>query len=301
MKKFISNLPITVSAIGLSFAGLANLYEDTPLFKWLFILLSCITVVSVIVKIILFPNIIKKQLQNVAIASTFPTFFMSLAFLSKHLLPYSAVSALFLWCIATLCHVIFIAYFSKLFAFKRELSEVIPSWFIVYVGIVASAITAPLFQIPLITMFGKILLFFGYISFLLLFPIIINRLTKINLPLPLEATLAILAAPAALNLVGYFSIINNKNQLLVYIQYLIVLFLYLFVLVWLPKLLKNKFSPAQAALTFPLVISATAFKKSALFLQPASSMLSVVSIISLAIATLIVLIVSIKFIKFSLN
>lgn len=301
MKKFLSSLPIPVAAVGLSFAGFANLFALKPMISWLFAMISCLILLGVVLKFIFNPVMFKKQLTQTPIAATFPTFFMGLAFLAKFLMPVSRSLSLILWLIATVGHIIFIIYFSTAFAMKKDLSLVLPSWFIVYVGIVASAITGPLFQSNVITLLSKGLFIFGVIAFFALLPFVILRLKKHGLPTPVKGTFAILAAPASLNLVGYLATNEQKNLSLVLLQVCLMLLLYVIVLIKLPKLTMASFTPAQAGLTFPLVITATAIKQSGLFLSkqlPSLTFLfNILGWFSLMIALVIVFLVFIRFIK----
>ncbi|MEG0255517.1 TDT family transporter [Vagococcus sp.] len=301
MKKFLLNLPIPVAAVGLSFAGFANLFALNPSISWVFAIFSLLILIAVVVKFILNPTMFKQQLNQAPIAATFPTFFMGLAFLAKFLLPISRTLSLILWFIATIGHALFIVYFSLAFAMKKDLSLVLPSWFIVYIGIVASAISGPMFQSNLITTLSKGLFLFGVLSFIILLPIVFMRLKKHNLPTPVRGTFAILAAPASLNLVGYLATHEQKTLWLVLLQVCLMLLLYVIVLIKLPKLLSERFTPAQAGMTFPLVITATAVKQSGVFLSkqlPAiQPVFTILSWVTLIIALIVVFLITIRFIK----
>lgn len=305
MKNFLLKLPIPVSAIGLSFAGLAGLFAEYGLIKNSFMIVSCLILISVIIKFFLNPTMFKEQLNQAPIAATFPTFYMALAFLSKLFLPIHYYTALILWLVATIGHCWCIISFTKKFAIKRDLSLVLPSWFIVYVGIVASAIAAPVFNIPILIRIAQLILVFGFVSFFVLLPIITKRVKVMPLPEPLQATFCIFAAPASLNLVGYLAITINKNFTLIVLQAILALILYIIVLINLFSLVKKDFSPAQAALTFPLVISATAIKLSTgVFVSKMASLASIsmfISYLALIIAVLVVFIVFIRYLNFTRN
>ncbi|MGX7024819.1 TDT family transporter [Vagococcus hydrophili] len=302
MKQFLVKLPLPISALGLSFAGLANLFNEQLIFKYLFITLSILILLSVLLKVLIDSKNVLDQLKQVPIAATFPTFFMGIALLTKQIAQWNLTIALILWIIATLGHVSFIVYFTREFVMKKDLTLILPSWFVVYVGIVASSVTAPLFDSTLLMSFGKIFLIFGMLAFLILFPVIIKRMKKYPLPKPLQATVAIFSAPVALNLVGYFSVITTKNAPLILVQFTLMLGLYLWVIRQLFTLLNTSFSPAQAALTFPMVISATSIKLSSAYftpLYPAVKNIGVfISYASLIIAVLIVFSVLLKYLTF---
>ncbi|HCM89043.1 MULTISPECIES: hypothetical protein [Vagococcus] len=302
MKQLLIKLPLPVSAVGLSFAGLANLLDDTFFFKSIFTFLSMVILIAVFFKIFIDPKEVKSQLSQVTIAATFPTFFMGIALLTKQIIQWNTTLALVLWGLATVGHILFILYFTATFAMKKKLSFVLPSWFVVYVGLVASAITAPLFKLPILIFVAKIILGFGFISFIILLPIIIRRSHLLPIPKPLQATLAIFSAPVALNLVGYFSVIQNKQAGLIFLQIILMLVFYLWVLSNIITFLKADFSPAQAALTFPMVISATAIKVSSAYLITLYPFLKIfgliISYLSLLIAIFIVFAILAKYLSF---
>lgn len=302
MKQFLTKLPLPISAVGLSFAGLANLLDDTFFFKSIFTFLSILILMAVFLKFFIDPKGVKSQLSQVPIAATFPTFFMGVALLTKQIIQWNVTLALVLWTLATISHILFILYFTATFAMKKQLSLVLPSWFVVYVGIVASAITAPLFKLSILMFVAKIILIFGFISFIILLPIIIRRSLLLPIPKPLQATLAIFSAPVALNLVGYFSVVQNKQAGLVFLQIILMLFFYIWVLSKIITLLKADFSPAQAALTFPMVISATAIKVSSAYLVNLYPFFKTFSLIicnfSLLIAIFIVFVILTKYLSF---
>ena len=294
MKQFLTKLPLPISAVGLSFAGLANLLDDTFFFKSIFTFLSILILMAVFFKFFIDPKGVKSQLSQVPIAATFPTFFMGVALLTKQIIQWNVTLALVLWGLATVSHI--------LFAMKKQLSLVLPSWFVVYVGIVASAITAPLFKLSILMFVAKIILIFGFISFIILLPIIIRRSLLLPIPKPLQATLAIFSAPVALNLVGYFSVVQNKQAGLVFLQIILMLFFYIWVLSKIITLLKADFSPAQAALTFPMVVSATAIKVSSAYLVNLYPFFKTFSLIicnfSLLIAIFLVFVILTKYLSF---
>jgi len=147
---------------------------------------------------------------------------------------------------------------------KFNIKKVFPSWFIVYVGIVVGAVTGPAFGMNEL---GKILFWFGLISYFILVPIVCNRVFKVKeIPEAALPTLVIFSAPASLCLAGYMSSFQDKNLFLVYLLLSLSQLIYLLVLIKLPSLLRLKFYPSYSAFTFPLVITGISLKLTNAFL-----------------------------------
>lgn len=288
--RYLAKLPLPVSAIGLSFVGLANFYISQQFLHYLFLTLGGGILLCVILKILLNFQAFAEQMKQVPIAGTFGTFSMGILLISRYFNPVSEVLAKIVWGAGLVIHLIVMIYFTMTFVLKKDLSLVIPAWFIIYVGIVAGSITAPAMGFPVI---GKILFGFGLMSFIILLPLVIKRIRALPLPNPLMPTLAILSAPVSLNLVGYMNSFEKKMLWFVLLQLAVSQLLYLYVLLKLPKLLMVPFAPAQVGLTFPLVISATAMKASGVFLTQAFSgnagWLSIIAAVEGVIAVAVVL------------
>jgi exfoliative toxin A/B len=112
-----------------------------------------------------------------------------------------------------------------------------------------------------------VLLYAGLLGYAGVLPVIVYRLVKgPALPDPALPTLAIFAAPPSLCLVGYLAVTEAKQLPVVYALLAVAAASLLFVLASLPRILRVRFAPTYAALTFPFVISAIALKQSALLL-----------------------------------
>ena len=148
--------------------------------------------------------------------------------------------------------------FTKKYIMDFKIKTVFPSWFIVYVGIAVTSITAPMFENIFL---GKLAFWFGFISYFLLMPLVIKRLREYpEMPEPAKPTFAILAAPASLLLAGYINSFQGERLAIVYFLFFASQITYFIVLGNLPRLMKAKFNPSFAAFTFPTVISAMSLK-----------------------------------------
>ncbi|NLY76893.1 MAG: TDT family transporter [Tissierellia bacterium] len=259
MGGIIKKLPIPIVGLMLGLAATGNLvlsYGDT--YRNIFGCLSAILLLLVLIKIVMYPKEVKESLDNPVVASVFPTLSMGIMLLATYLKPYAGALAFGMWIIGLILHILLMIIFSKNYLVNFNIKKVFPSWFIVYVGIAVSSITSPAFNM---TGVGQIAFWFGFISYLVLFPIVLYRVLKVkNIPEPALPTIVIFSAPASLCLTGYMNAFQEKNMAIVYLLLALSQATYIYILLTLPKLLKLKFYPSYSAFTFPLVISGIALK-----------------------------------------
>jgi len=258
MNKIIDKIPLPMSGLMLGLASVGNLlsgYGNS--YKLLFGSISGIIFVLLTIKITINTKSVLKELDNPVVASVFPTYFMGAMILSTYLKSISAGIAYIMWIVAIVLHISYLLYFTKKHILNYDIKKVFPSWFIVYVGVVVASVTSPAYSQQ---GFGKIIFWFGLISLLLLLPIVIKRINKVEIPQPAQPTIAILCAPISLLLAGYLNTSIDKNLMVVLVLLVFSQLAYVYVIINLPKLLKLKFYPSFAAFTFPLVISAISIK-----------------------------------------
>ncbi|WP_353095751.1 TDT family transporter [Tissierella praeacuta] len=259
MKDIIRKLPVPIVGLMLALAAAGNLVLSYgEIYRNIFGILSAIILLLILLKVLMFPKGVSESLDNPVVASVFPTLSMGIMLLSTYLKPFAPLLAFGMWIAGLILHAVLIIYFTKKYIFDFNIKKVFPSWFIVYVGIVVGSVTAPAFDKANI---GQVLFWFGFISYFLLLPIVIKRVTIIKeIPDPALPTLAIFAAPVALCLAGYMNSFQNKNMIIVWLLVALSQLSYLYVLSKLPSLLKLKFYPSYSAFTFPMVISAISIK-----------------------------------------
>ncbi|WP_042678701.1 TDT family transporter [Anaerosalibacter massiliensis] len=278
MRNIVKQMPIPIVGLMLALAATGNLVMSYGIvYRNIFGILSAIILVLMLMKIIKYPKEVLKSLDNIVVASVFPAFTMGIMLLSTYISGFSTSLAYSLWIIGLIFHIILIIYFTKKHVFNFNIKKVFPSWFIVYVGIVAGTVTAPVFRMENI---GQILFWLGFILYLILLPITLKRVLNIKeIPEPALPTIVILSAPASLCLTGYMNSFPNKNIFFVYFLLALSQFTLLCVLLQLPKLLKLQFYPSYSAFTFPLVISATSIKLTNAFLIDIEKPLSILKYI----------------------
>ena len=258
VKNATHRVPIPAAGLMLGLAALGNLLSSYGnMFKALLGAISLFILVLLLMKITCDAKAVREDLQNPAIAGIACTFPMGIIVLSTYLYPFWPLIAYGICGIGILIHSILIIYYTKKFIFHFTIKKVFPSTFVVYVGIAVFSIVAPVFNAPWL---GQIIFWFGFITYLILLPIIFYRALTIKIPEPLLPTLTIFAAPASLCLAGYLNSFQEKNMTIVWLLLFLSLTSLLGVLLTMPRMMKLKFFPSYSAFTFPFVVSAIAIK-----------------------------------------
>lgn len=140
----IKNIPIPISGLILALLSLGNLLEGiNPYLKYFFGLTGIIFLILIILKVILYPKLIKNDFKNPVIVSSSGTFSMSLMVLSTYLLQFIPSIAYTIWIIGIALHIMLIIYFTYHFIIRDfNISNVYTSYWIVFVGITMGAITS---------------------------------------------------------------------------------------------------------------------------------------------------------------
>ena len=259
MRDIIKKVPIPTAGVALGLAALGNLLQPyTEIAHGLCGGLSLFLVSMLVAKVILFPSMIRSDLQNSILASVSATFFMTLMQLAGYLAPVAIVPAFGLWCAAIAGHFILMGWFTAHFIRRFKLAEVFPTYFICYVGIIVAAVTSPVFGMEA---FGRGIFWFGLACFAVLLATVVARYLKHEIPEPARPLFCIFAAPMGLSLVGYLAVTPNPDPLFVGVLMGLGQVMLVGVATQLPKFLALKFYPSYAAMTFPFVISAMALGK----------------------------------------
>lgn len=256
---------MSIVGVMLAFATLGNLIQSYgDVFRNILGSISAIIFIIATLKFITNIEGLKTDLNTPIGASVFPTYSMGIIILATYVKPYNNLVAYTIWIVGILLHIILAASFTVKYVKNFNIKQVFPSWFIVYVGIAVAAVTGKAFNQTV----GSITFWIGFICYLVLLVIVCKRvfITK-DIPEPATPLLVIFAAPASLCLAGYLNIVENKNIVLFWLLLILAQGFYLFALVKLPGLLKLKFYPTYSAFTFPMVISALAFKLSVNFMK----------------------------------
>lgn len=260
MKKIIQKVPVPLCGVMLGLAALGNLLQSYGEgIRYACGIIAALLLVLILLKLVLFPKMIKEDLQNPIMASVSATFPMALMLLSTYVKPWIGAIAKYIWLFAIVLHLILIIYFTIKFIVKLQMPKVFASYFIVYVGIVVAAVTAPAFEALSI---GTAAFWFGFATLLLLLVLVTIRYIKIKqIPEPAQPLICIYAAPTSLCVAGYVQSVTPKSKGFLLTLLVLASILYVFALIKAIGYLKLKFYPSFAAFTFPFVISAIATKQ----------------------------------------
>ncbi len=260
MKARIKKVPLAICGMGLGMTALGNLLQSysKAIYYFCGITAGCILLITLI-KYICYPKLFKEDMKCPMCASVSGTFSATLILLSVYLKSFIGGGAMFIWGFGILLHIALIVYFTKQFVFKLQMNKVFASYFIVYVGIVVAAITAPAFGQPII---GRIILGFGFAALICVLALTLVR--YIRYPVVSEAEkplICIYAAPLSLCILGYLYSGTMTSAYFLEGMLVVNCILYICALLNALRCLSPIFYPSYAALTFPFAVSALALKK----------------------------------------
>lgn len=260
MKNIIKKVPIPLCGVMLGTAALGNLLQSYGEgIRSVCGIAAAFLLVLVLLKLIMFPQMLREDMQNPIMASVAGTFPMALMLLSTYVKPMIGPAAMYIWLLAIALHIVLIVYFTMKFILKLQLPKVFASYYIVYVGIAVAAVTAPAYEKAGI---GAAAFWFGFITLILLLILVTIRYVKCReVPEPAQPLICIYAAPVSLCIAGYVQSVTPKSRGFLLAMLAAATVIYIFALVKAIGYLKLKFYPSYAAFTFPFVISAIATKQ----------------------------------------
>lgn len=300
MRDIIKKIQLPFCGVMLGFAALGNLLQSySEGIRYACGIVAALILILVLLKLIMFPQMIKEDMKNPIMASVSGTFPMALMLLSTYVKPFIGPAAKYIWFFAIALHVLLIIYFTMKFILKLEMPKVFASYYIVYVGIAVAAVTAPAFEQLTI---GTVAFWFGFVTLIALLILVTVRYIKYKeVPEPAQPLICIYAAPTSLCIAGYVQSVTPKSKTFLLAMLVVATLIYIFALVKAIGYLKLKFYPSYAAFTFPFVISAIATKQTMACLtnmgQPLPILKPIV-LIETVIATIFVIYTFIRFIGF---
>lgn len=302
MKDIIKKVPIPLCGVMLGTAALGNLLQSySEGIRYVCGIVAGLLLVLVLLKLFLFPGMVKEDMKNPILASVAGTFPMSLMLLSGYVKPFIGKAAYYIWLSAIALHLALIVYFTLKFITKLQMPKVFASYYIVYVGIVAASVTAPAYESPAI---GSAAFWFGFFSLIVLLVLVTIRYVKYKeVPDPAKPLICIYAAPTSLCIAGYVQSVTPKNYGLLMGMFAVAGILYIFALVKAVGYLKLPFFPSYASFTFPFVISAIASKQTMACLMNMGRPIPALQYVVLAetvIAAVFVIYTLVRFLQFLL-
>lgn len=293
----IKKVPVPLCGVMLGFAALGNLLQSYGEgIRLVCGIVAAFLLILVLLKLIIFPKMIKEDMQNPIMASVSGTFPMALMLLSTYVKPFIGPAAMYIWFFAIGLHIVLIVYFTVKFILKLQLPKVFASYYIVYVGIAVAAVTAPAFEQ---TGIGAAAFWFGFVTLIILLVLVTVRYVKCpQIPEPAQPLLCIYAAPTSLCIAGYVQSVTPKSRGFLLVMLAVATVLYIFSIVKAIGYLKLKFYPSYAAFTFPFVISAIATKQTMACLANMGQPMPVLKYVVLIETVLAVVFVVYTFIRF---
>lgn len=260
MKDIIKKVPIPFCGVMLGFAALGNLLQSySEGIRYACGIVAAFILVLVLLKLIMFPQMMKEDMKNSIMASVSGTFSMALMLLSTYVKPFIGAAAKYIWFFAIALHIVLIVYFTVKFVVKLDLTKVFASYYIVYVGIAVAAVTAPAYEQLAV---GTAAFWFGFVTLIALLILVTIRYVKCpNVPEPAQPLFCIYAAPTSLCIAGYVQSVTPKSRTFLLAMLAVATVIYVIALVKAIGYLKLKFYPSYAAFTFPFVITAIATKQ----------------------------------------
>lgn len=223
---------------------------------------------------------------------------MTLLILSDYLALISPLIAYPIWFTALLLHFTMMLLFFSFQAMNFKISHIVPSWFLYPVGLISSSLAGTQFGH---TVFSETLVSVCIAIYFFMLPLVLYRLVFAGmLPKRARPTLAIMAAPINLTLATYLVNFPHPDPILTGALAGIAITMTLLIYLCYIRLLRLKFQPSIAAVTFPSVISAIAMHRLTTFFEahyPQWHWLHQFGLFELTIATFLVAWVSIGYIK----
>lgn len=306
MLERLERMPVPVLPTFVGALTLGNVYAGMG-FAWvrhLSMWAATIVLLLYIVKIVKYPQTCAKEYSNTIPCSLYAGFTMVMMILGSYYFDYVPALGKGMWCVAVAihaCHILVFTYRNVIA--KRDVNTTMPSWFVTYNGIMVSCVTGGAMNAkPVLT----VITYYGIAIYLILLPVMLWRLTTVEVKPPVYHTMAVLLAPCSLCVVSVLNVLENPSPALVYFLYACVLGSLLFILVKLPDFFSFPFAPGYAGLTFPMCIGIVATNKAAGFLANAgneglSAMVSQLGGIQTYVTTMIVGYVLLMFLRMALR
>ena len=268
--KRLEKIPVPVIATFLSFLTMGNVYGGLG-FTWLrYLIMACGTVFMIcyILKIILYFGTCRKEYDQTIPSSLYAAFCMVLMVLGSFYYEMGWGIGRIIWFAAVVLHGVHIVVFTIKHAFgkvflKKDFINMMPSWFVTYNGWMVACVTGGKMNAGSIL---KIITIYGCIIYLVLLPLMLWRLMKVEIKSAAYHTMAVLVAPCSLCVVSLINVYGTPNRFLLTLMYICVMASLAFVLFKLPDFFSFRFYPGFAGLTFPMAIGVVASQKMAGYL-----------------------------------
>lgn len=295
----IKKIPVPVSGLILAILSLGNLLAVYNSNIWLICgIIGILLILLLVLKLVFYPEEIKKDLSNPVILSNSGTFSMALMILSTYLNQFNGTLALSVWILGVALHILLIVWFTYRYIIcKFDINVVYPSWWIVFIGITMGAITAHVHGLNEI---GFYFFIFGFVAMIVTLPLVVYRYLKYPNKLDQNKPLiCIFTAIFSILIVGYTNSANVISMEFLLGLYLTAFVFFIFALIKVIEYRNLDFYPSYSAFTFPFVITAIASTEVSKIINYDS--LNILILIQTIIAVILVVYVSYNYLKFLLD
>ena len=257
----IQKIPLPIFAVALALFAIGNVMNmhhwPHELF-WLCGFLAFFCILLFIIKLTMYPDMIKKDLQtSPVLAGVSGGAFMALIQMATYYIkPLHAGTALGLWYFSLLGYILLALWFTKKFVWeKHDFLQFYPTYFLIYAGLDLAALSAPAFGLaPL----GRIIFWLTLILFLAILVVVVWRWLSKPVNTPFKPFFCLFTAPPSLFFATWLVLYPGLSEISVYAGLFVAQLLFFMVLTYLPRLFKIPFYASYAALGFPFVITAYA-------------------------------------------
>lgn len=258
--KKLENYPIGICGSALGFITLSSSYGiiHIDFIKPIAIYFGLIVIALMLLRLFLYPKSIIKDLRNPIAGSFYTTVDMASFLIAAYFHKSYPRFAAGLWLFCVIIHFILVAIYTYYRLKNHKFSEVIPSWYVTYVGIVTGTLVSKGMGYDSIAMF---MLYFGTIAYLACYPFMLYKIFTKKLTKEQITTTGIMAAPGGLAVAGFITMYKDINIYFLWFLIIAMIFNVLIVYYFINKLFRNGFVPGFAAFTFPLAVSTLATYK----------------------------------------
>ncbi|MDD6730616.1 MAG: hypothetical protein PUE02_06785 [Eggerthellaceae bacterium] len=253
---FLRSLPISLGGIALSFASLGSLAQDVSALKAACVTVSVLLLVLLAARCVRHPSLLRQDLAhriNAGVAGTVP---MTLFVLSGYLNPASPQAAFALWAIAFAAALFLAGNFFVRFIARESWRELTPASFVALIGPLLCVMTGAGFPVGgLIEGVFRVVI---VVTFALVPVVIVRYATNAPAAEPLRPLLCIFAAPPSMCLVNWLALGARPGAEVLAGVWAVCLGFWAFGFAAALRCAPRPFQPSFSAMTFPLVIAATA-------------------------------------------
>lgn len=297
------SVPPSQAALALGVIGLAQAWAlyvpeiGIPLRPFL-AGLGAVLLLPVLIKYLTSFNAFITDIRHPLSGSLMAPMSMALLILCDYLAVIAPIIAYPLWFASLLLHLTMMVLFFGFQLMNFRIANIVPSWFLYPVGLISSSLAG--------TQLGHSVLSETVVNtcitiYFFMLPLVLYRLVfEGMLPQKARPTLAIMAAPINLTLAAYLVNVDQPDPILTGALAGIAVTMTLLIYLCYFRLLRLKFQPSIAAVTFPSVISAIAmFRLTSFFSEsyPQWHWMHKFGIFELSIATGLVIWVSVGYVR----